>query len=451
MTDLLGGVAGGAGALLGGVADTATSTVNAAVSYLVRPGDTLAGIADAHGVPLSAVLDANPDLAHVDAPLAGTEVSVPLGGEAAGDAPAASTPSGSAGAADSQAVAGGFSPPADAPASGSPASFGSTADAGAGAAPASAGPLGVAFAGAAEWRLLAQATPSALLTTLEDSSGSVADLLADALEAGTGRLPPELQAPSAGRLAQALQLFGWSAVAATAGRPGDVAILMLSDGLHAVRLGADGLPMRAAPSVGLRTEGASGIGLDAPETEAALVRAPGQPPGIDVAAPQTRTRRPSEREDESRANGRPARSRAAVEPPPRAWVARVLPAAMSVKARWGVPAGATVAHGALISDWGRHAPGNDFFGVLVRRSAGGSATPVRAPGRALVPGGYPSLEDAADHFGADLRGDARLAPAFRHRHAAEFVRALASVGFGGPRYSDRMDALIALNGLAALD
>lgn len=455
MTDLLGGVTGGVGGLLGGVGALAGPTAGDVVSHLAQPGDTLASIADAHGVPLSTVVDANPGLAHLSETPPGTQVSVPLAGanEAAhlGDA-AGRTGLGSAspapGSSFAQSAASGG--PSGAPSSfggapGAPGALGQPAGgvaSGPGAEPGGPPSTATSFAGAAEWRVLAQAAPPPLrAAAAADAPDPLSALFALALETGGGRLPPELQASSTGRLAQALELLGWSPVAATAGRPGDVVILMLPDGLHAVRLGADGLagaPLSAAPP-------AAGA-----EADAVLVRPPGPPPGVDVASPQARAARAGEREARAKAGARDG-GREPAESPQRAWITRVLPAAKQVKARWAVPAGATVAHGALASDWGRIAPGNDFFGLLSARAAGTSITPVRTPGQALVAAAYPSLEDAAQDYGAALRGDARLAPAFRHRDAAGFARALARGGFGGPRYAERMDALIGLNDLAALD
>ncbi|MFC4728142.1 glycoside hydrolase family protein [Coralloluteibacterium thermophilus] len=61
-------------------------------TYTVRPGDTLSGIAAAHGVTLQALLAANPEIANPDLIQVGQVIRIPAPGASAGAAPAAEAP-----------------------------------------------------------------------------------------------------------------------------------------------------------------------------------------------------------------------------------------------------------------------------------------------------------------------------------------------------------------------
>jgi hypothetical protein len=65
----------------------------ALATYMVQPGDTLSGIAASHGVPLSAVESANPQISDPNVISVGESVSL-TGGSDSAPAPAPSSPSG---------------------------------------------------------------------------------------------------------------------------------------------------------------------------------------------------------------------------------------------------------------------------------------------------------------------------------------------------------------------
>ena len=318
--------------------------------------------------------------------------------------------------------------------------------------PSGGGPTGAATraaTGAATGAAPATATlPPDLVAVaaarLSDAPPGLARIAAEALVAPGLTLPPELQAPTPLTLAAALARAGWLSVAAPQARPGDVVILATAEGLRAVRVPEGGLA--AALATAADDEAPALAPRSSLESPAVMRNAQPQPPGFDAAAP-------ADRRERGRGRGRDrnaGRAGGAVDPR-RAWIDRVLPIAKWIKAKWGVPVAVTVAHGALVSDWGRIAPENDFFGLLQLRRAGAAATPVRnaAPGRETA---YATLDEAADDYGAYLRGDRRFAAAFGRRDVAGFVRDLAAGGWGGDgRYGERLACLIALNGLDAFD
>ncbi len=450
--------------------------VQGASTYVAGAGETLEGVAQALGVDPAALADANPHLA--DAPVLpqGVHLAVPAADVSvdarAADAasPPGSTPSSLGVAVDAggpantsgrdvgpsaQGVATSASPLSRAaPATPSIAASPSAAQPGASALAASPGARAadssttgsVSFTAAQGSPLAAVLDPTVVAQAAAERPvpSSLESIFAQALSLG-GRLPPELQTAAPLVLAAALARIDWTPVAAAQVRPGDVVIVAMADGLHAVRVSVDGEVLGAD---GAALELQSGPASEPAEAPAALRPADPMPPGVDLPArPPTRASQPVAARARSRAAGRGAST--ATQDPRRRWIERVLPAAKWVKARWGAPVSVVTAHGALVSDWGRLAPGNDYFGLLSSVAPGANATPVRNLPAPVVEG-YASLDDAADAFGAFLGGDRRIARALTAGRAP-LLRTLEEVAFREPRYAARMEALIELNNLSALD
>ncbi len=467
MTDVsgaAGGLVGGVGGLVGDALGVAGAVAGPVLEHVAGAGDTLAGLAAQVGAPVAAVLDANPHLAGLDLLPPGARVILPLPAPAP---PLSSAPSPAPAAPPTsplQAPAPAAPPP---PAPGAPT---------AGAPPAPAASAPQPSGPGAEWRIMTQAgpavaapaapaanpaaaaaegppvlaavTPELVARTAEalpELPAGLPLLAAEALAGLVLTLPPELQAPTPLTLAAALSRVGWLPVAAGAARPGDVVIVLTAEGLRAVRVPAEGLA--ALPAV-LAEGDAPPVALRSPLEGPAVVREPQvQPPGFDAAAPAARRERGRGRE-----GGRERRRSSDAPDPRRDWIDRILPIAKWIKAKWGVPVAVTVAHSALQSDWGRDAAENDVFGLLKLRRAGAAATPLRNAARDDAPG-YATLDEAADDYGAFLRGDRRLAAAFARRDVLGFVRDLAGAGgWGGEaRFGERLACLISLNGLDAFD
>lgn len=143
-----------------------------------------------------------------------------------------------------------------------------------------------------------------------------------------------------------------------------------------------------------------------------------------------------------------------------AWFNRALPAAINVKAHWGVPIAVTLAQGALESGWGLTAPGNVFFGVKGKSSEGksvtitthenysGQSTKIKDSFRA-----YDTLEQSADDYGRFLATNRRYAGAFAYRNDPEkFIKAVALAGYAtDPAYEKKILGIIRANGLKDYD
>ncbi|PWW11402.1 glucosaminidase domain-containing protein [Mangrovibacter plantisponsor] len=143
-----------------------------------------------------------------------------------------------------------------------------------------------------------------------------------------------------------------------------------------------------------------------------------------------------------------------------AWFNRALPAALNVKAHWGVPIAVTLAQGALESNWGRHAPGNIFFGVkgkstkgktisvTTHENYGGKNTVIKDKFRA-----YDTLEESAEDYGQFLASNRRYAGAFAFRNEPEkFIHVVAVAGYASdPYYEKKILAIIRSNGLSDYD
>lgn len=144
----------------------------------------------------------------------------------------------------------------------------------------------------------------------------------------------------------------------------------------------------------------------------------------------------------------------------KAWIDRALPAAINVKARWGVPISVTLAQGALESDWGLKAPINVYFGVKGLSPKGksvsisthevynGRSTAIKDSFRA-----YDTLEQSADDYGNFLVSNHRYAKAFNFKNDPEsFVQEIANAGYAtDPKYKDKIVGTMRANGLCDYD
>ncbi len=432
MTDLS-GVVGEPFALVG----SALGLADQAATYVVQPGETLTSIAAGQGVTVPALLDANPQILHADLVQPGDQISLPQSGSAQDGT----------GIAQGAAADVGVAVPAPAELAATPGP-GSEALPLAGLAPPSVGQAGASLPTTVASAVLAQAAGAEQAQATDMPLAPPALLAGDAAVALDG---PNRGDPPALTLLQAMALLEpdlAQLVSMTlAGGTRSIALAAISERLsiplasltenveNAAYLALTVEDRASAPSASLADTLGSQItppGVDLPVERREI--------GFGVSSRQARAGRDAGR-------GAPAIPRS----PQRLWIERALPAAQSVKTRWGVPIAVTLAHGALASDWGRMARNNDYFGLLETASCSAS--------RALVPvpilaehgrNGFDDLLDAADAFGAALRGDPRFARAFRVGDPGAFVTRLAETG-APRRYAEAMMSIIALNGLEAFD
>jgi peptidoglycan hydrolase FlgJ len=143
-----------------------------------------------------------------------------------------------------------------------------------------------------------------------------------------------------------------------------------------------------------------------------------------------------------------------------AFVQLLLPPARNVKVKWNVPIAVLIAQGALETGWGRHVKGNAYFGIKGKSSSGGSidfATHENVGGRSVAITdsfrAYASLQEAADDYGAFLKGNKRYAACFAFPNdPSKFVDLLAAAGYAtDPQYASKLKSIIRAHGLAAYD
>ena len=465
-------------AVAGGLVGTVVAAVPEAAGHVVvGVGQTVSSVADSVGVSVGALLQANPQVLHPDLVSPGQRLALPPSSSSA-PAPAPSAlPSGPTGAAAPvvqaagealggtggivQGVAAAVAGPQAAP-SGSPAPTAALATVvAAGASPPLASPPGAAPAlaassaslvaepgsapadlPAADWRVLAQAvsgsalvSASVELTALPPALAALVralapldPLMAQLLALGGARVVLLIQV--AERLAQPLAQTGWAGLLEVAGRGGDVMLTATARGFA-----AEAFPS-ALPDAGgrlvLRPADGAPVGIDLPAVRRRFA-------GGDPAASDRASRKGKQSGGDE------------AESPQRRWIDRALGAALGVKARWGVPAAVTLAQGAVASDWGRVAPGNDFFGLhSASASASAQQTLPALPG-ASAPA-FDGVDDAADAWGRRLREVPAFARAFKAGDPVEVVaRAAASLGPAAPRWAPTLQAVMELNGLLALD
>jgi len=127
----------------------------------------------------------------------------------------------------------------------------------------------------------------------------------------------------------------------------------------------------------------------------------------------------------------------------------------------GVPASVTIAQAALESGWGKHAPGNNFFGIKGKGPAGtqwlktkefqgGKFVQIRASFRKY----HDPLESFVDHAEV-IAKNPNFKTAMTHTSSAEdFIRALQGKKIryaSDPHYVEKILSIIARYGLKKLD
>ena len=148
----------------------------------------------------------------------------------------------------------------------------------------------------------------------------------------------------------------------------------------------------------------------------------------------------------------PTISRSTSTSPQRAFLKKILPYALYTQRLTGIPASVTLAQAALESGWGKHAPGNNFFGIKGKGPAGsqwlmtsefrnGKNVRTRAEFRRY----HDPLQSFLDH--AKVISEGRyLRHAMQHTQSAEaFVHALQSGKrryATDPGYSEKIMSLI---------
>jgi flagellar protein FlgJ len=143
-----------------------------------------------------------------------------------------------------------------------------------------------------------------------------------------------------------------------------------------------------------------------------------------------------------------------------AWIKRALPAAINVKARWGVPIAVTLAQGALESSWGTNAPGNIYFGVKGNAKTGKTLAVATHEdyGKGLVAikdnfRAYDTLEQSADDYGQFLAHNKRYRGAFAFRNDPEkFIHMVVLAGYATDKdYESKILSIIRFNGFKDYD
>lgn len=199
-----------------------------------------------------------------------------------------------------------------------------------------------------------------------------------------------------------------------------------------------------------------GLGL-ADQLVAQLRGAPAQAGAVaadktDMATP-VRSSRPALRAPQAAATvpSGPVAPRNAVAEGPlaraRSFVEQVLPYARSAAERLGVPVRAVIAHAALESGWGAHAPGDNFFGIKADASWRGAraALPTqefeggRMHGRVEPFRRYEGAAQAFDDYAAFLQRNPRYREALQQTDGPRFLNAVARAGYAtDPAYADKL-------------
>jgi peptidoglycan hydrolase FlgJ len=137
-----------------------------------------------------------------------------------------------------------------------------------------------------------------------------------------------------------------------------------------------------------------------------------------------------------------------------------LPAARSVKARWGVPIAVILAQAAQETGWGQRVVDNAYFGIKGKSESGGS-TSFRTT--EVIDGhvvhledkfrAYVSFADAADDYGRFLKENERYAGCFQHtQNPIGFAQAIAAAGYAtDPGYGAALAGIIRSRGFDRYD
>jgi len=206
-----------------------------------------------------------------------------------------------------------------------------------------------------------------------------------------------------------------------------------------------------------QTLAGSGRGLGIAEALVAQLRGP-QAQGGGTAADNIAMNLPSERVTAQRPAATPlAGVTAATAPLDRAttaddrvrnFVERIRPHAERAAAELGVPARAVIAHAALESGWGQHAPGDNFFGIKTHGQwSGGASTraTLEFDGQALRQQNerfrnYGGIEAAFGDYVDFLRSNPRYADALKAHEGEAFLHRVAEAGYAtDPDYADKLE------------
>lgn len=131
----------------------------------------------------------------------------------------------------------------------------------------------------------------------------------------------------------------------------------------------------------------------------------------------------------------------------RSFVARIRPHAEAVAEALGVPARAVIAHAALESGWGAHAPGDNYFGIKADarwQGARSERATLEHDGSALRAEradfrDYGGVAQGFADYAAFLRGNPRYADALRATDGAGFLQAVAEAGYAtDPDYAAKL-------------
>jgi peptidoglycan hydrolase-like protein with peptidoglycan-binding domain len=137
-----------------------------------------------------------------------------------------------------------------------------------------------------------------------------------------------------------------------------------------------------------------------------------------------------------------------------------LPAARSVKSRWGVPIAVLLAQAAQETGWGKKVVDNAYFGIKGKSASGGSTafqTTEVIDGKVVhmkdAFRAYTSFADAADDYGRFLKENARYAGCFQHSgDPIKFAQAVAAAGYAtDPGYATALTGIIRGRGFDRYD
>jgi flagellar protein FlgJ len=150
----------------------------------------------------------------------------------------------------------------------------------------------------------------------------------------------------------------------------------------------------------------------------------------------------------------------------RAFVDRMLPAALATERSTGIPAHFVVAHAALETGWGksepRRADGNPSFNVFGIKAGRGWQGPVAEAATTEYVGGvartrierfraYGSYEEAFRDYAKLLAGNPRYADVLGVQEPGSFARGLQAAGYAtDPQYAAKLERIIGGSTLRAL-
>jgi flagellar protein FlgJ len=143
-----------------------------------------------------------------------------------------------------------------------------------------------------------------------------------------------------------------------------------------------------------------------------------------------------------------------------AFVARALPAARRVSAKWDVPVAVILAQSALESGWGKHVVHNAYFGIKGKSPSGNStsfATTEVIGGKVIHLNdqfrAYKDYEESADDYARFLNENQRYRSAFSYtNNPVRFIEEIARAGYAtDPHYAASLKSIIRNYGFEQYD